>query len=85
MTRALIIGVESTPPYPVTVLELTSAMLEQSGSSIVLRLSRLAVCEADQHFPSYTQTIVPFDVPPWMAGPEEEDDQGEGDEPGEAA
>lgn len=72
--RVSIIGVEVTPPYAVTVLDLTPALLAWARKSIAKWLERLKVCVADQHFPSYSQCPVSFELPIWLQdGPSEEE------------
>jgi PDDEXK-like domain of unknown function (DUF3799) len=80
VTRALVIGVETSPPYPVTVLEMTPAMLVEGQKAICGWLERLIVCENEQHFPAYTQCIVPWDVPPWLADVPDDGEEGDGEE-----
>lgn len=58
-----IVAVESSPPYPVTVFQLTDSAIEQGERACRAWLERLLVCEASDHWPGYTDAVVPFDVP----------------------
>jgi hypothetical protein len=85
--RALyLIGVETTPPFAVTVLALSPELADLGDRSITLWLERLRRAEAEDHWPGYTQRIEPFEAPLWMADedgePEEDPDE---DEPEEGA
>lgn len=62
-SKGYVVAVESTSPYPVTVLELTPRALERGEQLCRLWLERLLVCEAANHWPAYLQTIGSFDVP----------------------
>lgn len=60
---AFIVAVESSPPYPVVVYDLTPNLLEQGLRLCRLWMERLAVCEADKTFPGYVESDVTLDVP----------------------
>lgn len=60
---ALIVAVESSAPYPVTVFELTPRALDLGERTCRLWFERLLVCEASNRFPPYIECRVPFDVP----------------------
>ncbi len=62
-----IIGVESSAPYPVTVLKLTDDMIELGRKTYRLWLEKLRVCLDSDVWPGYTRTIVDFAAPAWMA------------------
>lgn len=66
-----IIGVEDSPPYPVTVLRLTPATLDAGRKSCAMWLERLRACEAAAAFPGYAQAPIDFVLPEWMTGGEE--------------
>lgn len=61
--KGYVIAVESMPPYPVTVFELTPRALERGEQLCRLWLERLLVCEADNHWPAYRECIEMFDTP----------------------
>jgi hypothetical protein len=63
-----IVGVETAPPYAVTVLELTERLLLDGEKRNRLWIERLRVCEESDDWPEYAQGPVPFDL-------EEEDDR----------
>jgi hypothetical protein len=58
-----IVAVESVEPYAVTVLRLTERALDQGRRLSRLWFERLLVCEASNEWPSYSQSIVDFDLP----------------------
>lgn len=65
---ATIVAVESTRPYPVTVLDLTRRALDQGERLCRLWFEELRGCEENDSWPGYAQGRVLFDVP------DEEDD-----------
>lgn len=67
-----LIGVEPEPPYAVTVMRLPEVTLLQGDKSCALWLEKLQMARENDHWPTYTQTIVDFDLPPWMGGDEDE-------------
>jgi hypothetical protein len=69
--RALIVAVESTDPYPVTTLSLSSRDLLEGRKLVVKWLERLRQCEAENHWPGYAQSIVPFEMAVWGLDEEE--------------
>lgn len=62
-TEAFIVAVETTPPYVVTIFELTERALDQGRRMYSLWFEQLLNCEASDTWPPYAQSIVPFDVP----------------------
>lgn len=62
VSSAFIVAVESVEPWPVTVFELTRDALDIGRAMYRLWWERLAVCEASNHWPAYSESIVPFDV-----------------------
>lgn len=60
--RCVIVAVETVAPYPVTVLELTNDALEMGYRSACLWLEQYKVCAAADHWPGYSQTVVPWDI-----------------------
>jgi hypothetical protein len=60
-SSAFIVAVESKPPYPTVVFELTRTALEVGKRLYKLWWERLMVCEAVEHWPGYSDSIVPFD------------------------
>lgn len=65
-----LIGVEPEPPYAVTTMRLSEAVLEQGRRSTIKWIEKLRRARENDHWPSYTQTIVDFDLPPWMVDEE---------------
>jgi exodeoxyribonuclease VIII len=63
VSRAILIAVETTAPYAVTVLECTEKALEQGERTIQKWVERYKVCRASNAWPAYAQHVVPFDVP----------------------
>lgn len=59
---ALIVAVESAPPWPVTVFRLTPNALDIGARQVRLWLERLLASEASDDWPGYSEAIVPFDV-----------------------
>lgn len=62
-SKAYIIAVESSPPYPVTVLQLTDRAISEGRRLCRLWLEQLLACEASNIWPAYCESIVEFDVP----------------------
>lgn len=60
--RAFIIGVETSPPYAVTVLHVTPRTLEQGRKLNRLWMERLLACEQANEWPSYAQDVLDLDV-----------------------
>jgi len=58
-----IVAVESKPPHPVTVFELTDRAKDEGARTWRLWFERLRVCEESDVWPAYAQSRVPFDVP----------------------
>lgn len=58
-----VVAVESKRPYPVTVLRLADSAREQGEKLCRVWMERLLVCEASNHWPAYTESIVDFTVP----------------------
>lgn len=62
-----IIGAEPEPPYAVTALQLTTQLIDLGRRTYIKWLERLKRAREEDHWPGYTQTVVDFDVPEWMA------------------
>jgi hypothetical protein len=60
---AYVVAVESTPPFPVTVMRLTDRALDQGERLCTSWMETLLNCEASNFWPPYAQSIVPLDVP----------------------
>lgn len=58
-----LIVVENKRPYPVTVLRFTETAIETGDRLAASWLERLLICEANNSYPGYTQTIVDLEVP----------------------
>lgn len=61
-----LIGVESSPPHNVTVLQVPTAILDMGRRSIVKWAERHRACEASGTWPQYVQSVVEMTVPPWV-------------------
>lgn len=61
-----LIGVEPVPPYAVTVMRVPQETIEIAQRVYVKWLERLRIARENDHWPTYTQTIVDFILPPWM-------------------
>ena len=59
----IVVCVESSEPYPVTVFFLQPRALEQGEKLLTLWMERLKGCEASGQYPGYAQSAVPLDVP----------------------
>jgi hypothetical protein len=68
-----LIGVEVEPPYAVTCLELSPALVAHGHRSCALWLERLRIARENDFWPGYTQTMVEFDVPAWMGAGDDDD------------
>ena len=70
-----LLGVETKPPYDVVDLTLTDAMIEHTERTLTLWLGKLKVCIESNQWPGYAQSSMMFDVPAWLGGggDEEED------------
>lgn len=62
-TEAFIVAVESSAPYPVTVMPLTDRALDKGRGLWRSWMERLIGCEESGSWPGYCQALVPFDVP----------------------
>jgi hypothetical protein len=56
-----IVVVESTAPYPVTVVRVTDAMRRKGERQCRFWLEQLLVCERSGHFPGYVESDVDWD------------------------
>lgn len=61
-----LIGVEPEPPYAVTALRVPPEAVELAQRVYIKWLERLRISRENDHWPTYTQTIVDFVLPPWM-------------------
>lgn len=61
--KAYVVAVESSAPYPVTVLRLTDRALDQGRRQVRLWLERFLACEKWDTWPGYVESIVDLDVP----------------------
>ncbi len=60
--RYIIVAVESEPPHPVVVYELSKPAIEMGVRQCRVWMERLLVCEQSNHWPGYTQSTVQLDV-----------------------
>jgi hypothetical protein len=58
-----VVAIESSAPYPVTVLRFTDRALEQGEKLLMLWMERLRNCEQSRHWSPYVDSIVDLDVP----------------------
>lgn len=56
-----IVAVESSPPYPVTVLRVTDKMIDKGLRQCRFWFEQLLVCERSGHFPAYVEADVDWD------------------------
>ena len=61
-----LICVESTPPHPVTVVELDSALLDFGRRSLSMWTERLKQCEDADHWPGYVSEMIVQGLPEWL-------------------
>ncbi len=61
-STAYIVAVESVPPHPVTVFELTERALDPGARTWRLWFERMRACEESGVWPGYSEAIVPLDV-----------------------
>ncbi len=59
----LIVAVESSPPFPVTIFQLTQRAIIEGSKLWNLWFNRLMVCEESNLWPAYSDAIVPFETP----------------------
>jgi hypothetical protein len=62
VARAVIVAVETSPPYCVTVLELTDRALDVGYRTACAWLEQYKVCRDSDEWPGYVQAPVPFDI-----------------------
>lgn len=60
--RSLCVAVETVKPFPITVLELTPAALQEGEKCWRLWFESALVCEAAGRYPAYTDAIEPLDA-----------------------
>lgn len=56
-----IVAVESSPPYPVTILHVCGSMLEKGRRMWRSWFEKALVCEESGHFPGYAQSILDWE------------------------
>ena len=78
---AYLVAVETKPPYPVTVMRLTAQMIDVGRRTYRTWFETLRVCEESDHWPAYTSSVVPWDVPAWI---EHDEDDEQPDDPEDA-
>ena len=61
--KLFIVAVETSAPYPVTVLRLTERAIAQGERLYRVWMERLLACEAVNEWPGYVQSAVDLDVP----------------------
>jgi hypothetical protein len=76
-SHAFIIAAETRRPFDVTVHALSHELIELGDRTVALWIERLKSFVESRQFPGYAQSAIPWDVPPWLAGGEEDDDDGE--------
>lgn len=67
-----LIGVESSEPYAVTCMRLTPETIEQGRKTVAIWLEKLRSCREANFWPTYTQSVIDFDLPSWMGGGDDE-------------
>lgn len=68
-----LIGVEPDPPYAVTVMHATPRTIKAAHKSLTAWLEKLRSSRDNDFWPTYTQTVVPFELPEWMQDDEDEE------------
>jgi hypothetical protein len=63
IAESYIVAVEQAPPHVVTVFRLTPNLIELGARLWRLWFEQLQVCEASDHFPPYSQSIIDLDLP----------------------
>lgn len=61
-TEAVVIAVETTAPYAVTVHRLSPRLLEEGRKLVRSWLERLQACEEADEWPGYTQSVCDWDL-----------------------
>lgn len=72
VNKCYILGVESSPPYCPTIIEVTVDALIIGEKELRLWIERYKACEAANAWPGYVQSIVPMTIPAWLDQGEEE-------------
>lgn len=62
-SSAFIVVVESVPPHPVTIFQVTERAIELGERTWRLWFERLRACEESNAWPPYTEAFVPLDAP----------------------
>lgn len=73
VTGAVLIAVETSEPYAVSVHRLTERALEEGDRAWRSWVERLLVCELGDDWPGYAEAAVDFDLPEWMSREENEE------------
>ena len=60
---AFIVAVESSPPFPVTVYQVSERALEAGEKSLALWMETLIGCEKSNAYPGYCESVVTLDLP----------------------
>lgn len=74
----VIVAVEPSAPFAVTVFELDEQALAVGRQSYRELLDRLALCRAEARYPAYSDQLVPLSLPRWALPFDEEDADGMG-------
>lgn len=61
VVEQFIVAVESTAPYPVTVIRVTDKMMAKGERQCRMWFEQLLVCERSGHFPGYVEADVDWD------------------------
>jgi len=69
-----IVGVESKPPYPVSVLHITQPVIELAAKTLALWCERLRSCQENDYWPGYSEAVVEMGLPAWMSDDVEDDE-----------
>lgn len=70
-----VLGYEMKPPFEVVDLELTERLVELGEQTLTVWLEKLRGYRAANQWPGYCQSPIPWDVPRWMQGDEEDDEE----------
>lgn len=67
-----LIAIETEAPHVVTVHRMTEPTLEVGWRAVSLWMERLRVARNNDFYPGYAQSVLDFELPPWLMGEEDE-------------
>lgn len=75
--ECLLVAVETSAPFGVTVHRLSGRALEEGHRQWRAWWEQLRICITADQWPGYAEAVCELDVPAWIVNEEEEDDGGE--------